>query len=119
MSVIGPRPLLVDYLPLYSERHRYRHSVRPGLVCLRINSDDRISTDTWTWNDQFENDIFYVENVSMLLDIKMMAKAIKVAFAGSDMRTNANRARFTGDNLKETRTKREIEMKKKDISIQN
>ena len=119
MSVIGPRPLLVKYLPLYSERHRYRHSVRPGLVCLRINGNDRISTDTWTWNDQFENDIFYVENVSMLLDLKMMLKAIKVAFAGSDMRTNANRVGFTGENLKETRPKREIETDNKDINIQN
>jgi undecaprenyl phosphate N,N'-diacetylbacillosamine 1-phosphate transferase len=119
MSVIGPRPLLVDYLPLYSERHRYRHRVRPGLVCLRINGNDRISTDTWTWYDQFENDIFYVENVSMLLDIKMIMKAIKVAFAGSDMRTNAKRVRFNGENLKETRTKHEIEMTNKEINIQN
>lgn len=117
MSIIGPRPLLVEYLPLYNERHKYRHSVRPGLVCLRIDRNDRISTDTWTWNDQFENDIFYVENVSMLLDIKMIFKAMKMVFVGSDMRTNAKRVRFNGENLKETRTKREIEMAKKEINI--
>ncbi len=109
MSIIGPRPLLVDYLPLYNERHRYRHAVRPGLVCLNVDSCDQISSSTWTWNDQFENDIYYVENVSFLLDLKIVMKALKAVFIGSDMRTNAGRARFDGTNLHETRSSFEIE----------
>lgn len=55
----------------------------------------------------------------MRLDIKMMLKAIKVTFVGSDMRTNAKRVGFNGENLMETRPKREIEMAVKAISIQN
>ena len=42
MSIIGPRPLMVDYLPLYNERHKYRHSVRPGLACWKIDGDDKL-----------------------------------------------------------------------------
>lgn len=115
MSIIGPRPLLVEYLPYYNERHRYRHSVRPGFVCPRLGKNDRISAETWTWYDQFENDIFYIENVSLWLDIKMVFKTIKILFVGSDMRTNADRIKFDGKNLHETRSKHEIEMASKAV----
>lgn len=54
MSIIGPRPLLIEYLPLYSRRHRMRHKIRPGLACFRIIDTGK---NTWTWGDQFENDI--------------------------------------------------------------
>ncbi len=110
MSIIGPRPLLTEYLPLYNERHKYRHSVKPGLVCLKIDGNDKISTNTWTWYNQFENDIFYVENVSFLVDVKMVLKAVKAVFVGSDMRTNADRVRFNGYNLYETRPKHEVDL---------
>ena len=109
MSIIGPRPLLTEYLPLYNERHKYRHSVRPGLVCLKLDGNDKISTNTWTWYNQFENDIFYVENVSFLIDVKMIIKAFEAVFIGSDMRTNADRVRFNGTNLYETRPKHEVD----------
>ena len=109
MSIIGPRPLLTEYLPLYNERHKYRHSVRPGLVCLKLDGNDKISTNTWTWYNQFENDIFYVENVSFLIDVKMIIKAFKAVFIGSDMRTNADRVKFNGTNLYETRPKHEVD----------
>lgn len=109
MSIIGPRPLLTEYLPLYNERHKYRHSVRPGLVCLKLDGNDKISTNTWTWYNQFENDIFYVENVSLLVDFKMVIKAFKAVFIGSDMRTNADRVKFNGMNLHETRPKHEVD----------
>ena len=109
MSIIGPRPLLTEYLPLYNERHKYRHSVKPGLVCLKVDGNDRISSNTWTWYNQFENDIFYVENVSFLIDVKMIIKAFKAVFIGSDMRTNADRVKFNGTNLYETRPKHEVD----------
>lgn len=108
MSIIGPRPLMVDYLPLYNERHKYRHSVRPGLACWNLNSKEKLASNTWTWNIQFESDIYYVENVSFWLDVRMVFKTIHVLLAGSDMRTNSNRIKFDGNNLNETRSRTEI-----------
>ena len=118
MSIIGPRPLLTEYLPLYNERHKYRHSVRPGLVCLKIDGNEKISTNTWTWYNQFENDIFYIENVSFLVDVKMVLKAFKAVFVGSDMRTNADRVKFNGHNLYETRPKHEVDLAEKQAKEQ-
>lgn len=118
MSIIGPRPLLTEYLPLYNERHKFRHSVKPGLVCLKIDGNDKISTNTWTWYNQLENDIFYVENVSFLVDVKMVFKAFKAVFVGSDMRTNADRVRFNGKNLYETRPKHEVDLAEKEANDQ-
>lgn len=110
MSVIGPRPLMVDYLPLYNNRHKFRHSVRPGLACPKIDGEDSLTASTWTWNAQFENDIYYIENVSFLLDLKMVLKTIKIVFSKSEMRTNSDRVKFNGNNLNETRTRKEIAM---------
>ncbi len=108
MSVIGPRPLMVDYLPHYSERHMYRHSVKPGLACWKLDGEDKLTPATWTWNDQFENDIFYVENVSLWLDIRIIIKTFKIAFSSSEMRTNSDRVKFNGANLNETRPRSQI-----------
>ena len=108
MSIIGPRPLLVRYLPLYSERHRYRHAVRPGLACWNLNGGDDVTAESWTWNTQFESDIYYVENVSFWLDVRMVFKTVKVLFAKNEMRTNSDRMGFDGTNLNDTRTRSEI-----------
>ncbi len=108
MSVIGPRPLMVDYLPLYNERHKYRHNVRPGLACWDISSDSELTSASWTWNRQFENDIYYIENVSFLLDVKMVLKTFKIIFQKNEMRANSDRVKFNGENLNETRTRAEI-----------
>ena len=108
MSIIGPRPLMKDYLPLYNERHAHRHDVRPGLACWRVGGSDRITSKTWTWNAQFESDIYYIEHISFMLDIWMVFKTIKVMFSKSEMRTNADRIRFDGKNLLETRPRHEI-----------
>ncbi|MBR5231944.1 MAG: sugar transferase [Clostridia bacterium] len=108
MSIIGPRPLMVDYLPLYNERHKYRHAVRPGLACWDLKSDGKLTAASWTWNAQFENDIYYVENVSFWLDVKMVFKTVQVVFSKSEMRTNSDRIKFDGNNLTETRTRSEI-----------
>lgn len=108
LSIIGPRPLMVDYLPLYNERHQYRHAVRPGLACWNLQGGDDLTAEAWTWNTQFESDIYYVENVSFWLDVRMVFKTVKVLFAKNEMRTNSDRVKFNGENLNETRTRSEI-----------
>lgn len=108
MSIIGPRPLMKDYLLLYNERHQYRHVVRPGLACWKVGGDNKLTPVTWTWNAQFESDIYYVEHVSFLLDIWMIFKTIKIVFTKSEMRTNSDRIKFDGKNLLETRPRHEI-----------
>ena len=94
MSIIGPRPLLVRYLPLYTKRHIHRHDVRPGLACVPLKA-----ISTWSWNDQFENDIWYVENCSFIVDVKMIFAVAKEALAGSEYRVEDKRDEFSGDNL--------------------
>lgn len=70
MSLVGPRPLLPEYLPLYNARQAKRHEVRPGLTgWAQING--RNSLD---WKDRFEMDVWYVENRSLLLDLKIICK---------------------------------------------
>lgn len=113
MSIIGPRPLMVDYLPLYNERHKHRHDVRPGLACWNLNGSNKLTSKSWTWNAQFESDIYYIENVSLLLDIKMVIKTIQVVFTKSEMRANSDRVKFNGENLNETRTRTELFLEEK------
>ncbi|MGW8115527.1 sugar transferase [Caproicibacterium sp. NSD3] len=72
MSVIGPRPLLVEYLPLYNQRQRQRHKVRPGLSgWAQVNGRNAIR-----WEDKFELDVWYVDHISFLLDIKIVFQTI-------------------------------------------
>lgn len=94
MSIIGPRPLLVKYLPLYTKRHMMRHEVRPGFACVPLKP-----IKTWSWNDQFENDVWYVENCSFAVDVKMVFAVLREAIIGSEYRVNDTRSEFTGDNL--------------------
>lgn len=76
MSLVGPRPLLVQYLPKYSDRHRLRHSVRPGLTGLAQTSGRR----ALTMSSRLDLDVFYVENMSFLLDMKLLAKTVLEPF---------------------------------------
>ena len=72
MSVIGPRPLLVRYLPRYSARQARRHEVRPGLTgWAQVNGRNTIS-----WNDKFELDVWYVDNLSFITDVKIFLMTI-------------------------------------------
>lgn len=76
MSVIGPRPLLVQYLPLYSEKQRHRHDVRPGLSgYAQVNGRNSI-----TWTRRFELDCEYVENITFLGDMKIICQTVRKAF---------------------------------------
>ncbi|MCC8150396.1 MAG: sugar transferase [Lachnospiraceae bacterium] len=76
MSVVGPRPLLVRYLPRYSEEQRRRHEVRPGLSgWAQVNGRNAAS-----WEDKFEHDVWYVDHVSFVLDVKIIFMTVMKAF---------------------------------------
>jgi len=76
MSIIGPRPLLVQYLPLYNEHQKKRHNVRPGLTGLaQINGRNAIS-----WEEKFEYDVRYTEGISFISDMKILLLTIKKVF---------------------------------------
>ena len=76
MSVIGPRPLLVQYLPLYSEEQRHRHDVRPGLSgYAQVNGRNAIS-----WTRRFELDCQYVQKITFLGDLKIICQTVRKAF---------------------------------------
>jgi undecaprenyl phosphate N,N'-diacetylbacillosamine 1-phosphate transferase len=76
MSIIGPRPLLPEYLPLYNEQQKKRHNVKPGITgWAQINGRNAIS-----WNKKFEYDLWYVENMSFLLDVKIFFKTFLKVF---------------------------------------
>lgn len=96
MSFIGPRPLLVEYLPLYNERQKLRHNVRPGITGLaQINGRNAIS-----WQKKFEFDTYYAENLSFLLDLKIALLTIKkvIKKEGVNKAGMATTEKFNGKN---------------------
>ena len=109
MSIVGPRPLLIEYMDYYSPRHAMRQAVRPGLTLERITKSD---SKTWTWREQFENDIWYIEHISLITDIRMILAIVKAVFRGSEYRASDTRAPFDGTNLDETRGRDELGIEK-------
>lgn len=94
MSLVGPRPLLIKYLPLYNEEQKHRHDVRPGLTGLaQINGRNAI-----TWERKFKYDIEYVENLSFILDCKIFFGTIKAVLKreGINSANDATMEAFTG-----------------------
>lgn len=85
MSLIGPRPLVPEYIHRYNKRHVMRTAVRPGLECPPAKDLQHV----WTWQEQFDNDIWYVENVSFKTDVFMAWRLVKFAF---DRRSASARA---------------------------
>lgn len=80
MSIIGPRPLLVSYLPYYSEREKLRHSVRPGLTGLaQVSGRNFID-----WDKRMEKDVEYVENLTLAMDLKVLWMTVKTVLGHSD-----------------------------------
>lgn len=76
MSLIGPRPLLIQYLPLYNETQKRRHEVRPGITgWAQVNGRNAIS-----WQQKFEYDVWYIDNISLWLDIKILFLTVKKVF---------------------------------------
>lgn len=95
MSFVGPRPLLPEYLPLYSKRHARRHNVKPGITgWAQVNGRNALS-----WKDKFEHDICYVENQSFWLDLKIIWKTVFKVFKSEGITdgTNATTTKFTGE----------------------
>jgi lipopolysaccharide/colanic/teichoic acid biosynthesis glycosyltransferase len=95
MSLIGPRPLLVQYLPLYSDFQKRRHKVRPGITgWAQINGRNAIS-----WKQKFEYDVWYVDNISLSLDFKILLKTIQKVFKreGISSYTSATMEPFKGN----------------------
>lgn len=94
MSFIGPRPLLKEYLPFYSPRQNMRHAVRPGLECPSLVERNRPRT----WEEQFEDDVWYVEHISFKTDLLMFYKLFKMVIDRKDSkrRANATRGYFGG-----------------------
>ena len=85
MSIVGPRPLLIKYLPYYTERERLRHSVRPGLTgYAQVHGRNEIS-----WEKKFELDIWYVEHLSVITDIGIFFSTLKVVLLHDGVSLNA------------------------------
>lgn len=96
MSLIGPRPLLVQYLTLYNETQRRRHEVRPGITgWAQVNGRNAIS-----WELKFAYDVWYVDNVSLSLDVKILLKTIQKVFKreGISSDSSATMEPFKGNN---------------------
>ncbi|BCT87672.1 sugar transferase [Acinetobacter variabilis] len=94
MSIVGPRPLLMEYLPLYNREQAKRHHVRPGITGhAQVNGRNAIS-----WEKKFELDTWYVENQSLWLDFKIMLKTVKKVIAKDDISAEgeATMTKFTG-----------------------
>lgn len=86
MSIIGPRPLQPVYVERYSKRHRARDMVKPGLECPMLKELDHAPS----WCEQFENDIYYIENISFLTDLKQCFNLIKMVFDKKTRTRNAS-----------------------------
>ena len=95
MSLIGPRPLLVQYLPLYSKEQARRHEVKPGITgWAQVNGRNAIS-----WQQKFDYDVYYVDNMNFLLDLKILFLTIKKVFVreGINSDTSATMEEFHGN----------------------
>lgn len=96
MAFIGPRPLLVQYLPLYSEEQHHRHDVTPGMSgWAQVNGRNNIS-----WTKKFEYDVYYVQHIGLMMDIKVFFTTIKKVFGREDINEQgqATMEAFNGNN---------------------
>ena len=97
MSIIGPRPLLPEYLPLYNKAQKKRHNIRPGITgWAQVNGRNAIS-----WKKKFELDVWYVENQSMFLDLKILLLTIKkvIISDGISQKNQATVEPFKGNDI--------------------
>ena len=99
MSLVGPRPLLMEYLPLYTPEQARRHEVRPGVTgWAQINGRNALS-----WDEKFRLDVWYVDHQSLWLDLKILMLTVRKVFVreGISAAGEATMPRFTGSGLKE------------------
>ena len=96
MSIVGPRPLLEEYLPYYTSEEKHRHDVRPGLTGLaQVNGRNNL-----TWEEKFRFDLEYVNNISFRMDMSVVVKTVGKVFKRSDVQTDT---RFSEGNFAEIR----------------
>ena len=103
MSIVGPRPLLMEYLPLYNKAQAKRHDVRPGMTGhAQVNGRNAIG-----WEEKFKLDTWYVENRSLWLDFKIMLQTVKKVIAKDDINEagEATMSKFIGSEEKEIEKK--------------
>ena len=102
MAIVGPRPLLVEYLPYYTEVERHRHDVRPGLTgWAQVNGRNGLG-----WDERFQCDVYYVNRVSIALDVKIIISTIVAVFKRSGVHENAQ---ITEGNMAQIRKNQENE----------
>lgn len=95
MSIVGPRPLLVRYLPLYNEKQKHRHDVRPGFTgYAQVNGRNTIS-----WEEKFDLDVYYVNHISLFMDVKIILKTVKTVLfrEGITSETSVTMEEFRGN----------------------
>jgi len=95
MSLVGPRPLLIEYLPLYSKTQARRHEVRPGITgWAQVNGRNAI-----TWQQKFEYDVWYVDHISFSLDFRILLLTVRKVFKseGINSKTNVTMYKFEGN----------------------
>ena len=96
MAIVGPRPLLVRYLPLYNDHQKHRHDVRPGFTgWAQCNGRNAIS-----WEEKFDLDVYYTKHISLFLDLKIILKTVKVVLfrEGISSKTSVTMEEFRGSN---------------------
>ena len=107
MSIIGPRPLLVEYLPRYNEEQKHRHDVRPGLSgYAQVNGRNELS-----WEDKFKMDVYYVNHITFMLDLKILFQTVFKAFIkqeGISSQTSATMEVFMGTEKLEIESEKEL-----------
>ena len=99
MSLVGPRPLLMEYLPLYSPEQARRHEVRPGITgWAQVNGRNALS-----WEEKFKLDVWYVDNRTFWLDLKILWRTVKKVLVrdGISAEGEATMPRFIGSNIQE------------------
>lgn len=98
MAVVGPRPLLVRYLPRYNERQRHRHDVRPGLT----GYAQAHGRNSITWEEKFEMDVYYTEHISFMMDVSIILQTVKCVLLreGISSETSATMEEFMGTETK-------------------
>lgn len=101
MAIVGPRPLLVEYLEFYNEEEKHRHDVRPGLTGLAQVS----GRNTITWEDKFKKDIEYINNLTFVNDVKIILKTVGKVFKREGI---SQQGEATMENLKKVRSKEEV-----------
>ena len=97
MSLVGPRPLLMEYVPLYNQEQARRHEMRPGITgWAQINGRNNIS-----WNDKFKLDVWYIDNQSLLLDLKILLLTVKkvIIKEGINEKNEVTMSKFSGNKL--------------------